>query len=184
VFQLMASVSYLPLLLLGQSIYFASRKAWRTWTAMACIDWLAFIWCTRAMRPDFLSPTNSYATSGAFAVAIFLLAMSTSTKMRLPRPIVDVSTVSYSLYLTHGVTGFLLLDLLNGQLPLTASIAISLLGSYVVAVVLYRLVEFPSQRVARRFVSTLRLQSGSRFKPAPTATEFAGHATAPSAPTG
>jgi peptidoglycan/LPS O-acetylase OafA/YrhL len=146
-----AAASYLPILTMGQTIYWwlARRRLSAPFgLAYLSVAYVVFLWGLRSMQPGFLAPDNSYLVSVGYALLLFVALLH----MRLPerRIVRFLSDTSYSMYLLHGIVGFLVLSALVNRTPLFVAIglagAASLAGSYVT----YRLVEKPSQRLARR----------------------------------
>ncbi|THD60560.1 acyltransferase [Phenylobacterium sp.] len=151
-FALLATVaSYLPVLVMGQIVYWWLEKKRLSWIwgfaylAAACA---VFLYGLRAIQPGFLVVTNSYFISVAYAFLLFVALMH----IKLPQwPIVRfLSDTSYSVYLMHGLVGWqLLIVLTQHHLPLTFGIPLSAAASLAAACVTFWLVEKPTQRLAR-----------------------------------
>ena len=157
-----ASVSYLPLLVIGQCIWMwhAGRASARTATAIGAVAWLVFVLGMRRIHTSFLADGNLYGPSVAIAVAAMLLALLTEERWRIPRWIAAVSVVSYSVYLVHGVVISVVLDALDGKVPFAVAFAVLLVVIAVISVLLWRFVELPCQQLARR-LTTRRDQRGA-----------------------
>ena len=73
--------------------------------------------------------------------------------------------ISYSLYLVHGPIGYLVLALGSHLgLPFSVSLLLAIAAVFVVAVALNRLVERPSQALARRWSQTRKVISQEEGK--------------------
>jgi peptidoglycan/LPS O-acetylase OafA/YrhL len=147
-----ASVAYLPLLIIGQAIWlWHSKRASATVAAtMAALAWLVFIFAMRRIHTQFLPGSNSYGVSAMFAAAIVLTAVVNEHRIRLPRWLAAVSVVSYSVYLIHGPLTVMVMDKLAPSMPFTLHLIVALAVLAVCSLLLWRLVEVPSQALARR----------------------------------
>jgi len=154
-FQLSASVSYLPLLIIGQSIWMWSSRRASALQACVCTfcAWLIFVLGMRRIRAEFLAPSNSYGVSVFIAIAIFIVALTNESRIKLPKGIAALSVVSYSVYLIHGPLTSLVMDRLAPSLPFTVHATIALLILAVFAVLMWRFVEVPTQLLARRLTA-------------------------------
>jgi peptidoglycan/LPS O-acetylase OafA/YrhL len=157
-FLLAAGVAYIPLLVLGQAVWMWSTKrcSLRVAVGLGTLAWLVFVFGMRRIHPEFLVPQNSYGVSVALALGVFVFAVRNEPRIRLPRWIAAVSVVSYSVYLIHGPVTELVMDALTKHLPFTASLVIALGVLAICAVLMWRLVEVPSQAIARRLTSRRR----------------------------
>jgi len=72
-----------------------------------------------------------------------------------------LADVSYSLYVSHGVLSYTLMNLLVRRTRASpdVSFAITFVGSLFVACVIHRFVEGPTQRMASKIASGWRLQA-------------------------
>jgi peptidoglycan/LPS O-acetylase OafA/YrhL len=151
-FALLATVaSYLPVLVMGQIVYWWLEKKRLSWIwgfaylGAACG---VFLYGLRAIQPGFLPVTNSYFISVAYAFLLFIALMH----IKLPqwRIVRFLSDTSYSVYLMHGLVGWqLLIVLMQHHLPLTFAIPLSAAASLAAACLTFWLVEKPTQRLAR-----------------------------------
>ena len=151
-----ANVHLLGFLVLGKIIYLAHQKlvlpaqaATAAATVVAIL--LAFTEWKNAIRyPDGAGSLIYW--SYLYAVLVFILALQLKPR-RIARPFRLLGDVSYSLYLLHVYVG---VSVLNLMLPLGLSTSvmciIGILASVAAAVVSYRLVELPGQRLARRLL--------------------------------
>ncbi|HEX3886254.1 MAG TPA: acyltransferase [Phenylobacterium sp.] len=158
-FALLATVaSYLPMLVMGQIVYWWLEKKRLSWIwgfaylAAACT---VFLYGLRAIQPGFLLVTNSYFISAAYAFLLFIALMH----IQLPqwRIVRFLSDTSYSVYLMHGLVGWqLLVVLTRHQLPLTVGIPLAMAASLASASLTFWLVEKPTQRLARHLTRDRR----------------------------
>jgi len=148
-----AAVSYLPILVMGQVIYWW-LSARRLGTAFGLFYLLAayglFLFGLRALQPAFLPSDNSYLVSVAYAALLFVAMLHIEPPQR--RLVRFIADTSYSMYLLHGIVGALTLAALIDRVPLALAIALSAAASLVAAFVTYRLVEAPFQRLGRRLI--------------------------------
>jgi peptidoglycan/LPS O-acetylase OafA/YrhL len=162
---LVTDVSYIPILLLGQVMYFrwSGRIGNRAFALFSAVALFEFVYGAKEVTVQFYPPGNSYGVSVVYAYAIFVGALLLDANAKLPysRPIKFYSECSYSLYLVHGAIGFFVLYCLIPYLPLTVCIIIAFAVASVTAWVLHLFVEKPSQRLARRL---LRVQWKDRAK--------------------
>lgn len=147
-----ASVAYLPLLVIGQAIWLRNTQRASAFSAtiVGVAAWGVFVFGLRRIHTQFLPGSNSYGVSAAFATLIVVVAVANESRIRLPRWLAAVSVISYSLYLIHGPLTVLVMDRLSSRLPFTVHLIVALAVLGVVAVLLWRLVEVPSQALARR----------------------------------
>lgn len=144
------SAAYLPVLVMGQTVYWwlarkrLSAPLGLTYLALA---YGVFLWGVKQIQPPFMSATNSYPISVAYALLIFLAL----AQARLPnvRAIRFLSDTSYSMYLLHGIVGPLMLKALIPTAPLWLAIGLAAGASLAAATITYLLVEKPSQSLGR-----------------------------------
>jgi peptidoglycan/LPS O-acetylase OafA/YrhL len=114
-----------------------------------------FVWGLTKIQPAFLTASNSYLVSVAYALLLFVVLL----RARLPerRLIRLLSDTSYSMYLRHGIVGWLVLVALVNRAPLAVAILLATLASLAASLVTHRLVELPTQRLGRRLTHGRRL---------------------------
>ncbi len=152
------SVSYLPLLVLGQLL-------WLLWTKhcgvplfllLSVVTWMVFIRGLESIYPQFLEPANAYGPSILLGYALFALGLALEGRIPRYRVARWLAERSYSLYLLHGTLGILALDLIYqvASFPVAAAggVAVSLIS----ASLSYRYLERPSQQLARRITTSWR----------------------------
>jgi peptidoglycan/LPS O-acetylase OafA/YrhL len=155
-----AAVSYLPVLMMGQTVYWwlAKNRLSATWgLGYLFAAYAIFLWGLRSLQPGFLPATNSYLISVAYALALFVGLL----RVRLPerRVIRLLSDTSYSMYLLHGIVGWSLLIILMKRMPMSFAIPLAAGASLAAAFATYQLIEKPSQRLARYLTRGRRAES-------------------------
>lgn len=164
-FLLATSISYIPYLIVGQIVYLRSRGIVGNWfmAAAGIVAFLAIQYGIREIHVGFRPLNNSYLLSFIFALSLFVVAMLINLK---PVRLVSFSAeISYSLYLVHGPVGYLVLALGSHLgLPFSVSLLLAIAAVFVVAVALNRLVERPSQALARRWTQTRKVISQEEGK--------------------
>ncbi|HLZ75436.1 acyltransferase [Phenylobacterium sp.] len=153
-----AFVAYMPVLVMGQTIYWwlARSRLSAAWgLAYLTAAFAVFLWGVRLIQPSYLPATNSYLISVAYAVLLFLAVM----RLRLPqrRAIRFLADTSYSVYLLHGLVGSLVLFAVLKHAPLGVAIALAAIASLLAAAVTQRFIETPANRLARRLTARWRL---------------------------
>jgi peptidoglycan/LPS O-acetylase OafA/YrhL len=152
------AVSYVPILTMGQTIYWWLARgrlsaAWGLGYLLAAYG--VFVWGLKIIQPTFLTASNSYLVSVAYALLLFVVLL----RARLPerRFIRLLSDTSYSMYLMHGIVGWLVLVALVNRIPLAAAILVATLASLGASLLTHRLVELPTQRLGRRLTRSRQL---------------------------
>jgi peptidoglycan/LPS O-acetylase OafA/YrhL len=145
------SASYLPVLVMGQTVYWWLARgrlsaAWGLGYLAAAYG--IFLWGLKTLQPDFLPITNSYLVSVTYALLLFIVMLH----IRLPerRWVRLLSETSYSMYLLHGIIGWLVLSALIDRIPLTPAILVAAATSLAASLATQRLIEQPAQKLARR----------------------------------
>lgn len=157
-----ASVAFIPYLIFGQILYLRSRhKVGAGFLTVAGVAAYATIqFGIREIHVSFLALGNSYLLSFVFALCLFVIAMLVNFKP--PRPIMFTAQVSYSLYLVHGPVGFAALALgMRMGFPYSASLSFAVAAVFGVAFIFNRMIERPSQVVARKWTATTKPRSDS-----------------------
>jgi exopolysaccharide production protein ExoZ len=155
-----AFVAFVPLLLLGQIVYLVrmGRISVRVGGLLAGTAWVFFVFGMRQTSPLFSDPAHSFMANGALSFCVFLIAVLLEGKLEPFRPLSVVAQRSYSLYLLHVPVGFTLLVVLVGGegLPYALALVISLIAVAAATELVFRFVERPSIRLARRITSRPR----------------------------
>lgn len=152
---------YLGFLILGRIIYFWQRKLVSAGDAIlsGSLTALLFLIFIETSEPGFLLAPGGWKgaepiVSYAFAMIIFVAMMRLAPK-KLVWPFGMLGDVSYSLYLLHLPVGITVLNLLaRFGVPETLNTLIAIVVSIAVSWVAYRVVELPTQRLARRLVAS------------------------------
>lgn len=143
-----ASVAYLPVLLIGSTIYL--RKA--TSADMIPILLLAsanaavFMLGLRSIHTAFLPISNSYPVTLVYALAVFLMCVDLGAPNLLRR----FGDISYSLYLLHGTLGFFVVQHALSAGMANASPWVASLVCIAASYVMYHTVERPAINLGKR----------------------------------
>ncbi len=162
-FAFSVSMSYVPLLLVGQIIHYRDQlRISRNGAVLAGLTVLGlWEWSVPRIYPTFLAPPQSYPISAAVALAVFLLALRAPADFgsdRLSRYLADRS---YAIYLVHGLVGFWALAALHRNgVPYTLCLIVAALVVLVAAELSWWLVERPSRRLAHLLTSRRRTTPG------------------------
>ena len=131
----------------------SSRFSEKTWKTLLFPLGIAGLLACFAIRADAFRETLRYSLQGLSLVPIFVCGVRYPgwLPMRLLnlRPIAFIGTLSYSLYLVHQVVQHVVGENLP-QMGLPAQAVLSLLGSFLLALLLYRFVEKPCANLRRR----------------------------------
>jgi peptidoglycan/LPS O-acetylase OafA/YrhL len=147
------SVSYLPLLFVGQAIHYWDSGKLRLREAIGAGVVLLGLWEWGVGRvyPQFLHPDQSYPISAAVALAIFVIALRAPSRFGSDRFSRYVADRSYAIYLVHGLVGFQALSVLHSHhWPFTLCLIGALLVTLACAELSWWVVERPSRTLAHR----------------------------------
>jgi exopolysaccharide production protein ExoZ len=149
------SVSYVPLLVLGQVIWlrWSSRIGWLQFGLLSATAWALFVHGVELIQPRFLQPDQAYGPAILVAYALFVLMLLNNNRLRRPSFVKFLANRSYSLYLLHGTIGLFVLDVLGSRLPYTLALLIAVAVVVLGTQISYGLVEAPSQRLARNLAT-------------------------------
>lgn len=143
------NVSYLPIMIIGQTIWATTSKRIPLWAGAVFggVAWSLYVLgdIINVGRVD-----TSYNLAMAFAVACFLMGMFAEPKLKQRKFWTALSERSYSIYLLHMLVAFVLLNLLRPAVPLPIALVIVIAVAFGVVEVSYRFVEQPSHALARR----------------------------------
>jgi peptidoglycan/LPS O-acetylase OafA/YrhL len=159
------SVSYLPLLVLGQVLwlFWTKRCSLTVMMLLSGLAWFVWIRGVEHIYPQFLVPgASSYGPSVLLGYCLFAGGLAVEQRLQRRSAPRWFAERSYSLYLLHGTIGILALDLLSKVMTLWLAIPIAIGVSCVAASLSYRWVERPSQRFARRLVRKPRSGGAAR----------------------
>jgi peptidoglycan/LPS O-acetylase OafA/YrhL len=148
-FLLAISLSYLPVLLLGQICWavWSKRIPLRLGAAFGLAAWLIYVW---ADNRDMGRIDDGYGTAVIIGLLLFVLLLLLEDKLRPNRVVSYLANRSYSIYLWHGVIALPLMGFLYPKLPIPVGIACGVIATVAVVELSYRGIERPSQRLARR----------------------------------
>ncbi|MEV5413837.1 acyltransferase [Thermopolyspora sp. NPDC052614] len=158
----------LAVMFAGTAIYRWERGAGPLWpvAAVAALVAVAPVWAPQAgwwwVRPDVWLPTI------ALAAATFAGAMALRRR-RVPRPLVWLGLISYSLYLLHHPMLRWLVAIVGDVRALPPAAQLALAAGYLAVVLAvsrltYGFVELPMQRLGRR-LNRLPAQRGGKVEP-------------------
>jgi exopolysaccharide production protein ExoZ len=154
---------YLPVFAIGMAIYFAWSKRISALTAasLSAAAWISLVFCLRNIQPFALAHPTNYTTQIAFVIALFLAGLwAISSERPNPRPVRFFADISYSLYLIHYPIGVLLMDRLFPLVGFTGAACLSLLTCVVLSALSFRIIEQPSQNIARQLTGSSFRKNG------------------------
>jgi peptidoglycan/LPS O-acetylase OafA/YrhL len=166
------SFSYLPVLLLGQIVWAVWSRRIPLWAGglLGAAAWVLYVW---ADARDMGRIDDAYELTVLIALLLFVIGVLCEPGLRLSRPVAFLADRSYSIYLMHGLVAFPVMDALYLVAPAWVAVAGGLVVIVVASDLSYRLVERPSQRLARmllgrrrRTPTTDRQQPPARQEPA------------------
>ena len=150
-FLLAVSVSFLPVLVLGQLVWAVWDHRAPLWAGLVLggTSWAIFVW---AGQRDTGRLDSSYDVAAFYAVLVLIAGLAVEGRLRRHAVWSFFSDRSYSLYLVHGAVTLPVLLSLDGRTPPAVSLVLALAATAAVVEVVLRLVERPSQRLARALV--------------------------------
>jgi peptidoglycan/LPS O-acetylase OafA/YrhL len=154
-----ATAAYVPYLLIGQVIYLRAshRIGNRAALALAALCFGAIVFGILRIHTQFLPMDNSYLVSFAYALLLFVIALSLD--IRPGAVFRAIAEKSYGIYLLEGTAGlYLVFWLQKAGAPYLLALPAAIAIGYAICVAFYRLVERPSQNLGRRLGS--RIASG------------------------
>lgn len=117
------------------------------------IAWLLYVWA-KALEVGNIEA--GYPTAVMVALLLFLLGLFAEPYLRQRSTWTLLSERTYSIYLLHGITVFIVLDGLYGLVPLWIAIAIALVATAVAVEFSYQFVELPARSLGRSLARGLR----------------------------
>lgn len=115
--------------------------------------WGLFLWMLCMDVAHVRNPFNGLVASYGFAYPIFATALYFEKKIKLGGVLMYISKTSYSLYLFHYFMGFIIVHGLHGKIGYLPALSLALLSIFVVCHFSFRLIERPSQALARELAS-------------------------------
>lgn len=156
-FLLAVNMSYLPVVLLGQTVWsvWSGRVPLWAGTLLGLGCWTLYVLgdIRNMGRLD-----DAYNSTAALGFGLFLVLLLAESKLRPTRPISFFADRSYSLYLMHGPVAFPVFTTLYGKLPLIVVIILGLALTVGAAELTFRFVEQPGQRIGRKLSKRFRLK--------------------------
>lgn len=152
-FLLSVSASYVPILVLGQVVFLVTQRGASVLAGagVAVGAWVVLVWSLERTQPGFLTPAQSYGSSLSVALAGFVAAVLAERRVRPAAWLDLVARRSYSLYLTHGIVGVLVLDVAWSRGVIYRwALLLALVAVAIATELMYRFVETPSITLARR----------------------------------
>lgn len=148
-FLLAVSLSYLPVLLLGQICWavWSRRIPLRLGAVFGLAAWLIYVW---ADNRDMGRIDDGYGTAVIIGLLLFILLLLSEDKLRPTRVVSYLADRSYSIYLWHRAIALPLMGFLYQKLPIPVVIACAVIATMAVVELSYRGIERPAQRLARR----------------------------------
>ena len=163
------SVSFIPIVVMGQVIWAAHSKRIPLWAAgvLMAVCWVLYVWA--GMR-DMGRLDASYNLSLLIALLCFLLGLFAESRLKEHVVWTWLSERTYSLYLWHGLVGYIVLTAVEPFVGFGLALLVAVLATFGAVEVGYRLIEHPSHQLARR-LSRRRSDDQPRDIPAEIAAE-------------
>ncbi|MGH3939950.1 MAG: acyltransferase family protein [Pseudonocardiaceae bacterium] len=117
------------------------------------IAWWLYVWA-KELEVGNIEP--GYPTAVAVVIMLFLLGLLAEPYLRQRQVWTVLSERTYSIYLMHGITSFIVLDALYGLVPLWIAVVIAVAATAATAEITYRFVEVPSRSLGRSLARSLR----------------------------
>jgi exopolysaccharide production protein ExoZ len=154
VHSLVAFLSHIPVLLLGQLLYFRAYRRISTaqWTGLSLVVYAVWVAGLHSIHSAFYPPENSFGISLVLAYGLFTAALLLEEHLQVPRGLQFYANISYSLYLNHGLLGGVLLELMVPKLGYSWALLLTLAGVSAVCYGGWKYIELPSQRLGRRIL--------------------------------
>jgi peptidoglycan/LPS O-acetylase OafA/YrhL len=143
------SVSFIPLVVMGQVIWAVTSKRIPLWAGgvLLAVCWVLYVW---AGTRDMGRLNTSYDLSVAIALLCFLLGLLAEDRLKERAAWTWLSERTYSLYLWHGLVGYLVLTAVEPFIGFEFALVVAVLATFGAVEVSYRLIEHPSHLLARK----------------------------------
>lgn len=141
--------------IIGQIIWLGFTRRIPGWLAGVYIGiaWWLYVW-GKELEVGNIEP--GYPTAVAVVIMLFLLGLLAEPYLRERQVWTVLSERTYSIYLMHGITSFIVLDALYGLVPLWIAVVIAVAATAATVEVTYRFVEVPSRSLGRSLARDLR----------------------------
>ena len=148
VFLLAVTLSFLPVLLLGQICWavWSKRIPFRLGAVFGIAAWLIFVW---AGDRDMGRLDGGYDSAVGIALLLFIVLLLAEDRLRPNRGISFLANRSYSIYLLHRIVALPLMAFLYPRMPAPLAIVCAIIATMMVVELSYQGIERPSQRLAR-----------------------------------
>jgi peptidoglycan/LPS O-acetylase OafA/YrhL len=148
------------LLYQGQALYlvWSKRIGWLSFLAIWTTYYALYVTALHTVQASYYRAEPLVVQNAVMAFALFVALLSADSRLPLPRIVRFFSDISYSLYLNHAVPGFILLAVLYPHVGYTSALTVSFAGCVVLSALSFKLVEQPSQRLARWLAGTIRFR--------------------------
>ncbi|MBV9845641.1 MAG: acyltransferase [Kutzneria sp.] len=164
------SVSFLPIVIMGQVIWSAYTRRIRLWAAglLLAASWCLYTW---AGLRDMGRLDNSYDLSLAIAVLCLLMGLFAEDRLAERRVWTWLSERTYSIYLWHGLVGYAMLTAVYPYVGFEVGFLIAVVATFVAVEIGYRLIERPSHILSRKLSRPKDSRKSTRDIPAEIAAE-------------
>lgn len=153
VFLLAVTLSFLPVLLLGQICWavWSKRLPFRYGALMGIAAWLIFVW---AGNRDMGRLDSGYPSAVCIALLLFVALLLAEDHLKPTRAVSFLADRSYSIYLIHWFVALPVMAYLYPHVPAWLAIICAIAATMLVVELSYRGIERPSQRLARKLTTS------------------------------
>jgi peptidoglycan/LPS O-acetylase OafA/YrhL len=146
-------------ILLGVVLHQAYRGRWGVADAGAVFAFVLAAYVIALRHGPTSAVSGIYTNSSAVAIAVFGALFLARDRLPYPRLVDGLSTISYPLYLLHGVNGYVVIRAVhvatgNYYLGLAAALAVTIAA----ATAIHLLVETPTNNFGRRVARRMRAE--------------------------
>jgi peptidoglycan/LPS O-acetylase OafA/YrhL len=143
------SVSFIPIVVIGQVVWAVTSKRIPLWAGgvLLALCWVLYVW---AGTRDMGRLNTSYNLSLAIALLCFLLGLVAEDRLKERAAWTWLSERTYSLYLWHGLVGYIVLTAVEPFVGFEFAFVVAVLATFGAVELSYRLIEHPSHMLARK----------------------------------